>query len=299
MLHLLRYALLATLTGALVCPTARAQESGATISGRGVATIKRPASKMRLAIVLSARGKTLEEALAALKDRRTAAAAQLKKLKADEASVKFDETAIAAGEGAGDINSIMRAQLARSGGRVPKGLQLPQVVHVSCNLTAEWPLQYKTQEELLAITSELQQQIKEADLAGLNEPKNLTPEEQELEAELAEAANDYGGRQEAKPGEPSFTFVAEITEQDRAAALAEAFATAKTDASRLAKAAGLALGGLVELSGEASPALDDYGPYAAYRRQLGGAGANPDEAIAHIPGPVSLQTHVEAKFRAK
>jgi hypothetical protein len=259
-----------------------------------------------MTIVLSAKGKTLEEALEKLKGRREVAAAHLKKLQAETTATKFGETALAVeGPERGQMQRMMRMQMSR-GGKVPKGLNLPPAVAVHCTLTTEWPLKYQSADELLVLSKQLQDKIKEADLGGLKEPKQLTPQEQELEEELATAGADQFnpyGEQESKPGEPTFLFVATITKEERATALAEAFTKAKGDAGRIAAAAGLSLGSLIEVSGHSSvdvpEGLDPYTAYQLRRRGDLGAEAAEDEATSPIPGPVSAMASVQAKFRAK
>lgn len=289
---------------ASVLPTAASAQDGATVSGSGSAAIKRPASKLRMSIVLAAKGKTLEDALGKLKERRELATAHLKKLQADTTSAKFSDTALGAESGQrAEMQRMMR--MAR-GGRVPKALEVPASVTVNCTLTADWPLQYESSDELLIASQKLQEKVKEADLGGLKEPKQLTPQEQELEEELAGTENEnYSpyGEPQAKPGEPSFLYVATITKEERSAALAEAYGKAKDQASRLAQAAGLQLGALVEVSGQASADdLEGLDPYTAYQlRQRGQLGANnaDDEATSATPGHVTAVANVQAKFRAK
>ena len=56
----------------------------------------------------------------------------------------------------------------------------------------------------------------------MKEPKELTPEEEELAEEMKQAMQQFGGfgDGEAQPGEPKSLFVARITEEERAAARA-------------------------------------------------------------------------------
>lgn len=300
-----RWSLLLTVVfAACLLPTASFAEEGATVSGTGSATVKRQATKLRMSIVLTAKGKTLPEALDKLKARRELAAAHLKKLQADAASTKFGETALAV-EGGQQAQMQRMMRMARGGRGVPKALDVPASVTVNCTLTADWPLKYQSSDELLILSEQLQQKIKDADLCGLKEPKQLTPQEKELEEEQAAAGGDdfnQYGEPQAKPGEPSFVFVATITQEERSAALAEAFGKAKQQAAHVAQAAGLKLGALMEVAGQSSADFSEgLDPYTAYqlrqRGQIGGEG-NQDEATSPTPGPVTAIANVQAKFRA-
>lgn len=297
--------LLLNLVFAACLPSMATAQDGASVSGNGSATVKRQPTTMRMSIVLMGKGKTLPEAIEKLKARRELAAAHLKKLQADTTTTKFGETALAAEGGQrAEMQRMMR--MARGGRGVPKALDVPASVTVTCSLTADWPLKYQTSDELLVLSQQLQEKIKEADLCGIKEPKQLTPQEKELEEELAAAGggddfNQYGEPQ-ARPGEPSFAFVATITQEERSAALAEAFGKAKQQAGQVAQAAGLKLGALIEVTGQSSADFPEgIDPFTAYQlRQRGQPGleANHEEATSPIPGPVTAITNVQAKFRA-
>jgi uncharacterized protein YggE len=297
--------LLLTFVFATCLPALAMAEEGAAVAGTGSASVKRQPTKMRMSIVLFAKGKTLPEAIEKLKERRELAAAHLKKLQADSTTAKFGETALAV-EGGGQRAEMQRMmRMARGGRGVPKALDVPVSVSVTCTLTADWPLKYQTADELLVLSQQLQEKIKEADLCGVNEPKQLTPQEKELEEELAASGGDdfnQYGEPQAKPGEPSFMFVAAISQEERAAALAEAFAKAKQQAAQVAQAAGLKLGALIEVAGQSSAdfpeGLDPYTMYQLRHRGQQGVEANEDEATSPLPGPVTAVANVQAKFRA-
>lgn len=280
-----------------------------TISGTGVAQIERLPEVMRMRVVVTAKGGTLEEALAALKDKTDAAKSQLATLRAEKGSVTLDSPQIAA-ENSDPRRQMemMMAQRLRGGKRSAKKEETKQPVAVSTTLTAEWPLQTKTAEELLVAATALQDKIKAADLAGAKEASQLTPEEQEaLEEMESQGYNPYGD-QVAKPGEPIFLFVAAIADADREKAEAEAYQKAKQNAARLAKAAGAGLGKLQSLAGTSQPGVDEseyanpYGGYnmAAYRMlQAMQAGGQPDsesEAIGTTPAKVIYRVTMTAGF---
>ncbi|HUE72545.1 MAG TPA: SIMPL domain-containing protein [Pirellulaceae bacterium] len=301
------------LAAALVAgvPSVSAQFGGlggpGTITGTGVSQIERLPEVMRMRVVVTAKGSTLEEALAALKDKTEAANSQLSTLGAEKESVKLDPPQIAA-ESSDRRRQVemMMAQRLRGGKRSAKKEETKQPVAVSTTLTAEWPLQSKTGEELLVAATALQDKIKAADLAGAKEASQLTPEEQEaLEEMESQGYNPYGD-QEAKPGEPIFLFVAAIAEADREKADAEAFQKARQHAARLAKAAGAGLGKLQSLAGAGQAGVDEseyanpYANVAAYRMlQAMQAGGQPDsesEAIGTTPAKVTYRVTMTAGF---
>ena len=126
----------------------------------------------------------------------------------------------------------------RARGKKPKGLQVPQTVTVTGSLTAEWPLEAKSQEQLLLLAQGIEEKIKAADLSGSQEVQKLSPEEEELAEEAKQAMGRYG-EQPPPLGQPTFLFVAVLSKQDRQKAMAEAFKKAAAEAADLAKAAGL------------------------------------------------------------
>lgn len=221
-----------------------------TVSGMGNVTIKPQPSALRMHIELVAKGKDLPEALAKLKDRREAAAAQLETLKANKGSITFGSPGLSQIQDAQrrQLEALIRQRM-RSGKRVPKGLKAPKSVTVAMKLSAEWPLQADGPEGLLLAAQQIIEKVKAADLAGVGQAEKLSPEEEELADEITEP---FGGMDEEKvePGEPFFLYVARISDQQRDRAMAEAFAKAKLQAQQLARAAGIRLGPLTGLTGQ-------------------------------------------------
>jgi uncharacterized protein YggE len=113
--------------------------------------------------------------------------------------------------------------------------------------------------------------------------------------------------QEAEPGAPMFVYVAQISEEDRNRALADAFAKAKAQAAQLAQAAGARLGPLVGLSGQGSGSSEVENPYeggmsSSYRylvaRQRNAAGQDQkeNESVASDSGAITFRFNVRAIF---
>ncbi|MDA1054310.1 MAG: SIMPL domain-containing protein [Planctomycetota bacterium] len=275
-----------------------------TVSGMGTVSVKQKPTLLRMTIQLQEKGKTVQESLAKLKDRRDAAVLQLQELGAKKDDIVASDPTLSAGqtEEEQQMQQMMMQQM-RARGRAPRGLQVPKSVATSTTLTVEWPLTMETNEELLLFADTLQEKIKAADLAGLNEPKQLTPEEEELQAEMEETMSDYSyGSEQAKPGEPSFVYVARISEDERAKALAAAFDKAKAQAQRLAVAARAKLGALSSVSGGTSQSNDDaygYNGYAVQMMMAQAASSSDDEneAMTASPGMVTFQVMVNAAFR--
>ncbi len=157
------------------------------------------------------------------------------------------------------------------------------------------------------MSKKLQDTIKAADLGGLKDAEEPTPEEAELAEESEEMAMNFGRREGPKPGEPVFVFVAKITSADREKALAEAFRAAKQEVVQLAKAAGLELSTLRSLLGGGGIDVEDSTDYrllyqtsfgAAMRQQMTGRDHS-GEAIRATPGLLKFKVTVNATFAVK
>jgi uncharacterized protein YggE len=280
------------------------------VTGSGTIHIKKSPERLRLQIDLLAKGKNLNESLQRLKERRQAVVVQLKSLGAIPETIEIADPTIYASQNAQQqmLNMMIRQRMGKSA--KAKTAQASMPVTVSATLKAEWPLKFNNPDELLSKSHELQEKIKAADLAGTKEVEKLTPEEQELQEELqaAEEMSMYG-QPENKPGTPAFVYVASISEQERAEAIAKAFQKAKGQATQLAQAAGATLGSLRNLNahsamGQVNSSLGN--PYAQYAYQMIQQQLNQiqedgelDEAISPQAGPVSIQVVVNASFALK
>jgi uncharacterized protein YggE len=278
-----------------------ARQGSGTVVGSGTASIERPVEIMRLSIVLTARAKELKPALVNLTDRIAAARLQLESFGAIEDSIETTPASLAKKSPQQVQMEQMLAQQRLAQGRsVPKGLQVTPAVAVQSTLTAQWQLAATDREELLQFVSSLQDKIKQADLGGLNEPNQLSAAEQELAEELEGMSSMYG-EETANPGEPQFVFVGRIDETQKQAALAQAFAKAKDQATQLASAAGVTLGPLASLHGDITQGDNSQLGYE-YRYYLQASGqtaaaASENEAISSEPDTVTFQANVHAAFR--
>lgn len=323
--HLVGRRFLVVCTVAAAClgaSSARAEGAEATVSGIGSASIERMPERMRVAFPLTAKGDSLAAALAKLKEKRTTTEGALALLGADKASIKFGDVTVQKQEEAEEMNRMLMERMGRSrratssapstGEEKPKSEATNAVVVV----TADWPLPTGGAEELLVAVHGLQKKINDADLGGAKEKEKLSPEEEELQAEMRQMmSNAQPGA--AKPGAPTFVFVAEIPEEERAKFMAAAFAKAKASAERTAAAAGRKLDKLTAVEsgagggGDAESGWGSYNSMAQMRAYYGGYGqsessdlqaalADADDgktlAFSRTPGKIKQTFTIHAKF---
>lgn len=222
-----------------------AQESAPaprTVSGTGSVIVKQMPTTMRMSIQFKETGKDLTDALKNLKDRREAAKAQLVKLGAKSDSMREGAPANVADDPQAAQAMMMMAN-ARPGGKKKKAAA-PAKVTISARLSCEWPLPSGSMEEVMLFAQTVKDKVQAADLAGQKEQKKTTAEEQEEMEEMEMFQRQYGGRSEAKPGEPSYVYLAKISADDQQKARAAAFKKARLQAVQLADAAGTKLGKL-------------------------------------------------------
>jgi len=281
------------------------------VAATGNVTVQGRPTQLRMYIQLAGKGKTIEEALAKLKQTREKALAQLEKLNADKKSISV--TTPTAGGSSDDDRRRQLEQMIRQrmrGGRGAKAIKLPEVVSVKCMLTAGWTLPGADREQLLLTAHKLQKDLKAADLGG-SKDQGLTPEEQELAEEMENSPeftmpSSYGGQEEAQPGVPYFVYVATISDQEHQKALGEAFEKAKQQAGQLAQAAGAKLGRLVSVGGGMTSAGESFGGggfmpsrvRAMLAAQLGRRSHDQkeNEAVSSDPNEVAFQVYVQAAF---
>ncbi|MHB8951534.1 MAG: SIMPL domain-containing protein [Pirellulaceae bacterium] len=278
--------------------------TGGGIVGTGTVTVKEQPTLVRMSIQLQEKAETVEAALARLKDRREAALQQLESFGADKESLVVEPPTLAAGKTSQQrqMEQVLRMRQMQ-GRRIPKGMEKPHVVTVTSNLTAQWPLDMKSSDEMLAFVNELQNKVTAADLAGVKEAKEISPEEEELNEEMQQMMGSMSyGEEEVNPGEPQFLYVAKLKDEARDTAMTEAFTRAKAHAEQLAKAAGIELGPLTSLRGstgrsdEESAMMQYYGggSYAARMmiQQASGAGGGDAEMEAFVSSPTAATFHI-------
>lgn len=259
---------------------------GGTVSGHGTVTLRPVPTALRMHIQVQARASTAEKALARLKDRRQVVGEKLKTLGTDVRTITFGPPSVR------KIGSPYSPTFApaptyllpppptapawRPSGPPPNSSQQAEPSSsgftASATLSADWPLQSDGLEQVLIAAEALKEKIRAGDLTGIGQPENRSTDEvqaEEVAAEPTGRAERYvpvptvnGGtawahdsvRTYVSPGATQFLFVAEISPQQRKAAMAEAFAKAKAKARELAEAAGMDLGPLAGLAGWAGNA---------------------------------------------
>jgi hypothetical protein len=276
-------------------------------------TVNERPTLLRMMIQLSEKAESLKDALSQLKDRREAALLQLESLGAKKETIVVEQPTPESPNSPQrqQVEQMMRMMRAQ-GRSVPKALEQPKLVTVTSMVTAEWPLDMATHEEVLLFVKDLADKVTAADLAGTKEAKKLSPEAQELAEEMEEMMSDSGyGEEQLNPGEPRFFFVARLHEESRDKALAEAFTRAKTHAARLATAAGAELGTLASLSGSSVHAENEMGEYyggssyqmrmmlAAQQAQSSSTGDDGTEAVVQTPATAKFRIIVQANFHLK
>ena len=287
-----------------------------TVTGHGTVELKRVPDVLRLHIEVLAKGKDLKEALARLKDRRETSQRFLEALGAVHTSIEFGEAAITDERTDREKQMELMMQNARVPGKKDgqKAKQSPPVV-VAASLNAEVPLKAAGSEQLLLLTHSLEQKIKAADLGGMKELKQMSPQDEESTQEVANAMQFGGGDpNEPKRGEPIFLYVSKVSEDERAKALTQAFEKAKIEAHRLARAAGAALGPIHHIEDAAAtyPGIEESTQFnegrAMYYQmmQQGGVVSSTlrnaeqgGEAIGLQPGKVSYRVTLTAQFVLK
>jgi len=222
--------------------------SPGSVMGTGSVSTPLQPTTLRMHIELQAEGKTLQEALLNLKDRREAALVQLEKLKADAKSAKFKNPQRSMDESA-RRRAMEQMVRSRMRGRTGSQPAAPTSQTLSTVLTIDWPLPAQSPEDCLVVVESLREKVVAANLGGAKAAQERTPEEEELAEETIMLGSDSFGEEAPKPGTPQFVFVASITAEQKQKAMSEAFTEAKEQAEALAVAAGTKLGPLVGLNG--------------------------------------------------
>ncbi len=283
---------------------------GQTVRGTGTVVLSRRPTLLRMHVELLAKGKTPEEALEKLKDRREAAVAQVEMLEAVKESVSCGDPSFSNLQAAQkkQFEQMIRQRMSSRGRKVPKGLQTAKTFSASAVLMAEWPIQGDSPEERLLAVRAMEEKLKAADLGGAKEAEKMSAEEEEMAEEMANMMGS--GEEKVAFGQPVFTYVAEVSDADRKAAMAKAFGKAKKQASELAQAAGVKLGPLAGLGGYTRGTgmenmMTHYGGYSPQQyqqslaqRQAGGEKDDEQtQATASTLGPVRFNIAVVAVYK--
>jgi uncharacterized protein YggE len=284
----LSFAAAALVVLALAASPVVAQESQA-VTGRGTVEVQKQPDVLSLQADVRTKGKTLAEALGKMKQRQDAARQALLNLGAPKESIRF-----------GDVLPLVSppAHLSHLPAPIQPGAELepaqPPVVVVIASLQARWSLKGLDQAQVLLLAEDLRKKVR-ADVLGLKEHKPLPvpPPTGEPAAPVLKPCNCG-----CESAEPVFLYVGQLTEQEQAKALGQAFAKARQAARLLAAAAGTELGPLQTLTG--GSALAAQGPPGlgvAQDRPAAEAEGLDGEVIALQPGPIAVRLSVAATFR--
>ncbi|MGD0770777.1 MAG: hypothetical protein ABSB42_21555 [Tepidisphaeraceae bacterium] len=240
----------------------RGDDSEATVTVSGHAMMAfRETETLRMRLMIWAQGSDIHDALAKLKAQRDYLNVQLRE-KAGPCSTNFSDP-IEGLEGYPTLQQRivqqMMAHNQRSASTEPSGAT------ISCNLTAEWSLPVSAADDArlaasdltaeqtlhtaladdaLAAAVALEDKIKAAiPKRGANLAE--TPEERKIADEMAAQQEATGV---SKPDEPHFLFVHELTDDERAKLLREAFASARLMAQDCATAADKSLSKVTRIS---------------------------------------------------
>ncbi|MCE9546274.1 MAG: SIMPL domain-containing protein [Planctomycetia bacterium] len=301
--------ILAVSISLLAANTARAdQKNPGEVSAVGTTTLALRPKVLRIQVDLLGKGKDLKTAMANLRDRRDAVKIQLGTLKADMKSLTIGPPATAGAGGPQEqqIRAMIMQRARQKGGAAP---ELPTVVTLRAPLTVEWALTGDDDDARLIAATELCGKITAADLAGAKDKQVLSPEQQEVQEEMAQMSSRYSGEPQQGPGDVQFLYVAEVSDAQASQALADAFAKAKQQGDRLAKAVGGELGSLRKAEASVMPGMEGMGGnenyYAmrAYRmamaRQSEPASAKDNEVITQDPNHAVYRTAVQCVFEVK
>ena len=221
------------------------------ISASETGVIRRPADRMRVVVAVTARGKDLDEALLRLKVKRVSLTTQLAGLGALKESVVMSPAFRRPGNLDQQWQIDVMQQRKRNEGQKTPEKTIPQPTVLTLHLKADWPLPVQGQgqdDALLSSVLKLQDKIKAADLGGLKALKGRFPKDEDAEETLDEDPLNFQQDESQVPGRPVFYFVANITDDDRKQAIAEAFQKIKVSAAQLADVAGVRLGNMQRLS---------------------------------------------------
>jgi hypothetical protein len=281
---------------------ASAQEGAAPVTKvQGSHALKRLPATMVVRVDLSGKGADYAAALADLEAKEKTARLTLASLDADEKKIVLGPVATLSGENdpQARFREMVQSRLGNAGpsaGAAAEGAS--KDVSLTRSITARWPLVAKDAVGLVLEAETLKQKIEEADVAGTKDAgaDSLAEEELMEEAEMI-GFDPYTGRPTAPPGTPNFAYAAQITDQERAAALREAFADARKRADALAAAAGMEVESVASLEDLTQGGAEED-PYAMYRQaQSAGVSELLPEA-ADDPSLASVGTEPkEASFR--
>ncbi|MEN6457774.1 MAG: SIMPL domain-containing protein [Thermoguttaceae bacterium] len=259
-----------------------AEPSLATVSGTGMVSVSLTPTWLRTQIPLRAYGKTPRMAIQNLETRRKAIVARLKEQMADPKSIAFGTPRVGLATEVSPASSYPSATPVMAPAPSPavspaipsaaKGekTNTPPLFAATTTVRAQWALPSAEEglDRIATAAAAIQDKVRLAHAEGSGKEK-LSPEEQEFleEAEMGMAPATSGQPGFVPPqvaflspvsGQPAFVFVGVLSDAQRKAALAQAYAKAKKDAAELAAAAGMQLGPIQSLNRREDYSFSQY-----------------------------------------
>jgi uncharacterized protein YggE len=165
-------------------------------------------------------------------------------------------------------------------------------------LKAEWPLEGTDADAVVAAAEAIRQNVASIDMTAAKAAHNrLSPEEQELaeEAEMRrprpfDPSVPTPASLDARP-QPTFVYVAVLSNKQRKALLAEACRAAKKSAAELAEVAGVKLGAIASLQSNFNNPRGAFTPLGPEQASLMANGSE-SEAVAATPDGLDFECYV-------
>jgi len=234
-------ALVGALTGQAV-----AQDSSEGITTTGTSTIVVSPSKLRLTLTMEAKADDAKKALKMLQEHKTRVKGDLVALKAEEASIRFGSTRLEQNDGfpANYPQPSVRARiLQQASNRGVDPEDLPVVYIAKAELKADWVLPTADADAIALLISSLREQVIEKDLLGKKNEGDVSDEVREKMESLQQLAMQQGYYVDNSAGGEglSILLVGTPTDEQRTAAIKEAFTEAIAKAEQIAAATGCKL----------------------------------------------------------
>jgi uncharacterized protein YggE len=291
------------------------------VSGQGGFELKKQPEFLRIQVEVLAKARSAKDALVKLQERRQAARTKLEGMGAAADSIEFSDPSIVAefDQRERQMQAMMAQQQMmmqmQQGGKKPaaKAKEAPPVV-VSCTLKAQIHLNAPNAEEMLILTSGLEERIKAADLGGAKALKQGTPQEEEQALEQMQNMGGWQGNmngdEQRVRGQPIIYYVSKVSAEDRKRVVREAFKRAERQAGEVASAAGLVLGpvhsleetNFVNPDSELTTMISEYGVNPVTGRMTVNAASDEKgtaEASGAKPANVVYRVTIAASFELR
>lgn len=247
-----------------------------SIVGQGAAEATILPTKLRLSIEIKAQAKDSKAALEALKARKEQLSKELGEMKADVATLRFEDTMLSESVGGmqdDDDHSRQRMQMMmrmnrRNGGGPAIDMdELPKSYLATCEATVDWTLPAKFDTDSIALLmNRLKDEITKRRLEEAAGEVELSDDEKEAMDMFREESSQYGFSSDEKQG-PMMYLVAIASPEEKTALLKQAFERAMEDVRQLAEASGMRLGRVTAIQKGSADFDMASRMYAAYNQR--------------------------------